>query len=366
MDTEKLPPIPTPASQRWREFRIQVFPFIVFFAAIIGIVYLWRGYVQPVGVIGFVETNAVNVTSLQDGLLSEVFVQRLQSVTAGQPIAVVVKTDPELIRAQVATMQAELQLTRERLSVDRDRSELAVEEMRQALLLHKVTQAKDTVNLFLYSNEFVRAGLLFTNKTISDAQFDAAKAQYESTIASIQQQEILIREMSEQVLHLAHKDRATVADPIDEAVKAKQRELELLLRPVTLNAPISGMISMIHHQPGERILRGNPVVTITDPETRRIVGYVRQPVSTVPTTNDFVRISTRSNLQRQEVNAPIIRVGAQLEPINPALLSADTKRMEVGLPILVSIPPGIRLLPGEYVNLVIVPGPAANATKPAQ
>jgi hypothetical protein len=29
--------------------------------------------------------------------------------------------------------------------------------------------------------------------------------------------------------------------------------------------------------------------------------------------------------------------------------------MEIGLPILVSVPPGIRLLPGEYVNLYIEP-----------
>ena len=125
-----------------------------------------------------------------------------------------------------------------------------------------------------------------------------------------------------------------------------------MLKPSILKAPISGMVSLVQHVKGERILRGMPVISISDPETRRIIGYVRQPVTDVPTTNDFVRITTSSQ-PKQSGRAKIIFIGAALEPINPALLSVDTKRMEVGLPIVVSVPAGIRLLPGEYVNLTI-------------
>jgi len=42
-----------------------------------------------------------------------------------------------------------------------------------------------------------------------------------------------------------------------------------------------------------------------------------------------------------------------METINPSLLAPDNKRIEIGLPILVSVPDGIRLLPGEHVNLFI-------------
>src|SRR5215510_6350848 len=104
MEKEKLPPIPTPVSQRWREFRIQILPFMVFLGAIAGIFYLWRTYVQPVGVIGAAETNLVNVTSLQDGLIQQLYVERFQTVTQGQPIAMIVNTDPELIKAQVESV----------------------------------------------------------------------------------------------------------------------------------------------------------------------------------------------------------------------------------------------------------------------
>src|SRR2546428_1607496 len=187
MENEKLPTIPTPVAQRWREFRIQVVPFIVFLAVLAAIVYLWKSYVQPVGVIGFVETNAVNVTSLQDGLVSELHVERFQNVTTGQVIAVVVNTDPLLIEAQITALQADLQVMRERLLVDRARTEQSYEQMRQELQIQRVTQATEKAKLFLYSNDFVRATQLFNTKSISDAQFDAAKAQYDANIASIQQ-----------------------------------------------------------------------------------------------------------------------------------------------------------------------------------
>ncbi|HXI52442.1 MAG TPA: hypothetical protein VNH84_13090, partial [Candidatus Saccharimonadales bacterium] len=189
MDKDKLPPIPTPASQRWREFRIQWIPFLVFIGVLVGIVYLWRNYVQPVGMIGFVETNAVNVTSLQDGLLTDLKVERFQVVTVGQEVGVVVNTDPELLRLQIATVEADLELMRERLMVDHERTKQGVEQMHAELNIQKVTQAKDKANLFLYSNDFVRAQSLLKDKSISEAQFDAAKARYEETIAAIQQRE---------------------------------------------------------------------------------------------------------------------------------------------------------------------------------
>jgi multidrug resistance efflux pump len=289
-------------------------------------------------------------------MVSELLVERFQNVTAGQDVAVVVNTDPALITLQISSVQADIEVLRARLRVDQDRTLQNAQQFEQELLIQRVTQATEKANLFLYSNDWVRAQNLardVKDKTISDAQFDAAKAKYEATVASIQQRDILIQELEKMVQESQPKPaQPGAADPFDMAVEAKANELRQMLKPTTLKAPISGMINMIHHVKGERILRGMPVVSISDPETRRIVGYVRQPVTDIPSTNDFVRIITRS-AQRQVARGPILSVGAQFEPINPALLSPDTKRMEVGLPILVGVPPGIRLFPGEHVNLFI-------------
>jgi len=358
MEKAQLPPIPTPASQRWREFRIQILPFIVFLGILTGIVYLWKTYVLPSGVIGFAETNMVNVTSLQDGLITDLYVERFQNVTTNQVIAVVAATDPELLKAQIAATQADLEVLRKRMQTDELQNEQSYQKFNEQKLLAEVALEIDKAKVFLYSNDYVRAKLLFqqdTNSLISAAQLDQAKATYDGAVASIRERENLVEGYKHKFLLLRPTNSApdsAQSDPIDVALQAHAKQLEIMLRPVQLKAPINGMVSMIYHLPGERIVRGTPIITISDPETKHIVGYIRQPVPELPTTNDFAQVSTRSQ-PRQVFRGPILRVGAQMEPINPALLSPDTRRMEVGLGILVGVPPGIRLVPGEYVNLAI-------------
>ncbi len=51
--------------------------------------------------------------------------------------------------------------------------------------------------------------------------------------------------------------------------------------------------------------------------------------------------------------APILKVGSQLELIDPFLLSPDGTRHELGLPLLVMVPPGMVVRPGEQVDIEI-------------
>ncbi len=352
MEKEKLPPIPTPVSQRWREFRIQVLPFVVFLCILVGVVYLWKTYVQPVGVIGAAETNLVNVTSLQDGLLQQLFVERFQSVTQGQVIAVVVNTDPALIKAQVDSVQADIKVLEERNRVDIQRGFQAYQQFRQDSLKLRVDQATDGVNWQNASNELYRAEIGFKDGVVTAAALDSAKARRDAYAAAIEERGKQMLDLEKSLAELAEKQKPTGIDAFADAIEKKAVELELMLKPNVLKSPINGMVSMVHHLQNERILRGMPIVSISDPNTSRIVGYVRQPVTVLPTTNDFVQITTRSQ-PRQIGRGQILHVGSQFEIINPAMISADAKRMEIGLPILVSIPSSIRLVPGEFVDLHI-------------
>lgn len=352
MEKDALPPIPTPASQRWREFRIQFLPAVVFVAILVGIVLLWRSYVQPVGVIGYADTNMVNVTSIQDGIVSEMFVERFQNVVTGQVIAIIVNTDPALIQAQVESAQAEIKVLAARNQVDVQRAEQSLREFIQDSYSRKVEQAQDTANLVAAASEFTRIEKLFKEGSSSAADLDAARAKRDAYAAAIEERGKQIEDLKKSLGDLSHKQDGNEPNAFKEFIDKKAKELELLLKPSVLRSPINGMISMVHHVGGERILRGMPIVSVSDPESKRVIAYLRQPVSRVPTTNDLAVIMTRTQ-PRQSITAHILRVGAQFEPINPALLETDSKRIEVGLPILVSIPPGARLLPGEYLNLAI-------------
>ena len=355
MDKDKLPPIPTPASQHWREFRIQILPFIVFVAILVGVVYLWKNYVQPTGIIGAAETNMVAVISLQDGVINALYVERFQSVTQGQDIAVIFNTDPELLKAQVATAQAEFEVTRRRMLVGEWGVDQSLAKYRESELEQRVLIGTAKVKLILASADLARAKALLTSQINSQAAYDLAKATFDALTVEIAERETLVAEMVKTVAEIRPKDKPGDhrPDPIDVAIETKSLELQLMLKPITLKAPINGMVSAVHHLVHERIVRGTSIVSISDPVTTRIVAYVRQPVTIVPKLNDSVQITTRSPL-RLTGRGQILRIGAQMEPINSALLSADAKRMEVGLPILVSVPPEIRLLPGEYVDLFII------------
>jgi len=352
MEKDKLPPIPTPASQRWREFRIQILPFVVFLGIMTGIVYLWKSYVQPVGVIGYADTNQVNVTSLQDGLISELFVERFQSVASNQVIAIIVNTDPELIQAQIESVQADIKILAARNSVDEQRTDQAFREFQQELLKLRVDQASDQIQVDLATREYQRIKKQFDQGSESLANLEAEKAKLDTYAALLEARGRQIEDAQKSLDALGAKRNPGDVDPFAEGVAKKAAELQLMLKPSTLRAPISGMISLVHHVKGERILRGMPIVSINDPETRRIIAYIRQPVTRVPSTNDWVTITTRTQT-RQTARGQIIRVGSQLEPINPGLIAADSKRMEVGLPIMIIVPDGIQLVPGEYLNLHI-------------
>jgi multidrug resistance efflux pump len=352
MEKEKLPPIPTPVSQRWREFRIQVLPFVVFLGIIAGIFYLWKTYVQPVGVIGAAETNLVNVTSLQDGLIQQLFVERFESVTQGQAIAVIVNTDPDLIKAQIESVQADIKVLEARNRVDVERGFQAFQQFRQDLLKLHVDQAKDGVEWQLSSNELYRAEVGFKDGVVTAAALDSAKAKRDAYAAAIEERGRQILDLEKSLADLAERQKPGGPDAFADATEKKAKELELTLKPSVLKAPISGMVSMVHHLQNERVLRGMPIVSVSDPNTGRIVAYVRQPVTVLPTTNDFAVITTRSQ-PRQTGRGQILHVGAQMEIINPAMISPESKRMEVGLPIVVSLPTNIRLVPGEFVDLQI-------------
>jgi multidrug resistance efflux pump len=350
MENEKLPPIPTPFSQRWREFRIQVLPFVVFIATLVAIVYLWRTIVQPTGMVGFVETNQVFVASLQDGLISEIYVDRFQEVKKDQPLCTVANTDPALIEATIAAAKADLMVTVARGDVDIVRGRLNLQQLVNDLFTQKVLQAGRRAELTYAESNLVAATELRTKDIFGQLQYEAAKAKRDSLRDEIDSRDKYVTDLEQSLTKFKLTSDDPIRESVMEAVRTKQIELELSLKPTLLKAPFDGMISTVHHRAGEKVLRGSPIITISSTTTSNIIGYVRQPIQRQPKIGDFMRVTTRTT-PRHWGTGQITKVGAQLEPLNPGLLSADTKRMEVGLPVVISLPKNLELFPGEFVDI---------------
>lgn len=355
---ESLPPIPTPAGQRWREFRIRILPFFVFVVAALGLVSLWKGYVQPSGVIGAVETQVANVISITDGQLVELNVEQFQSVTKDQVLGTASQMDPELISASLAAITADLQILRARMTVEDRRNDQSYQQIRLDILNQEVLLATAGVNYYQASNEFYRVSQLYNSepRMESGTVYDLAKAKHDSLLADIRERTRLIKEMKDSLPNLMAKNSAEAQgkDPISLAVQAKELEFQLAVQPSKLKAPMDGVVTLVSKRPGEKVLKGDVIMTISSPKAERVVGYIRQPINYVPTTNDTVFV--RSRTQKRTVGVgQIVRVGANLVPIDPLLLSTESNRHEIGLPIMVSLPAGMKVTPGEYVDMSIRP-----------
>src|SRR5687767_7326673 len=96
---EEFKPVPCPPSHRWREFRINFMPLVVFAGVLAVTVLIWRDHVAPPSLVGEVEAFRSSVTSAQPGTLVELNVEAFRMVTNGQIIGKLAPSDPAMLKA---------------------------------------------------------------------------------------------------------------------------------------------------------------------------------------------------------------------------------------------------------------------------
>lgn len=363
-----LPPIPTPASQRLREFRIQFVPPVFFLIVVLAIAYIWRNYVEPLHVVGEVEAVNSSVISIQDGTLADLLVDRLDRVVQGQPIARIVTVDQVTQEANLNVVAADLKLMQARMNLDKVRNVDSYTRLRLDLLNEKIALGLAQARIKQAESELQRAKRLFDAKLIPQGTaqganqnnvfgVEVAQRDYDALVVEIEHRTKLIEQLDKEIKRMEAAGASEIGprDPaVEEAIRAQQEQLALTEKPINLKAPFDGTVGMVYKRAGEKVVRGEPILTLSPSAPSRIVGYIRQPLTVVPTTNDVIEVKSRSQ-NRQVATTRILKVGTQLEVINPALLSFDSNRVEYGLPILVALPDGMKLMPGEFVDLSVKP-----------
>jgi multidrug resistance efflux pump len=137
--------------------------------------------------------------------------------------------------------------------------------------------------------------------------------------------------------------------------ESKLRLTEAELNPITLRASVDGMVDVIYHRVGEAVTEGEPIVGIAPFYAVRIIGYLRPPIVEEPKLGGRVEVHTRGP-RRQVGAAQIMEVGAQFEPLPPALqMPVKLANSELGLPLCISVPSSLQIRPGELVDLTLLP-----------
>jgi multidrug resistance efflux pump len=357
---DSLPPIPTPLSQRWREFRIRVLPLLFFGGIAFTGTVLWKQVaVPPMMAVGYAETNVANVAAPLPGFVAQMTVRRFQQVKAGEQICQLVIKDPKILAAELAVVEAQIQLIRIGMApvLDIAGADLKYYQLRLELMKERAAQAADRVNLHQAQEDFKRAEPLFQDKIITPAQFDLKKTAVDLLETSIKERAKALERLDEDLKNFVLPEglQGGSLNPIQASIavqEMKLKEIEAADSPRFLYSPIDGTVSFVHRRSGESVLAGEAVITISSVQSDQIVGYVRQPLVYSPKIGMAVHVRART-AHRETGEATITQIGPQMEAYSSAMLPfVSTRPIEWGLPVLVSLPAGLKLTPGELVDII--------------
>ena len=361
MNAENPSPIPIPLRQRWREARLRLLPALVFGVAVCVVVYLWRDHVSVRAIVGQAEPVLSNASCYKSGVLAELSVTRFQKVKAGDAIGKVLVTDPRILASSLAVIQAEIDSLQANLRpvVIQQHNAMNYDQLRLNWMKERAQLATSRVNLELAEGEYHRMAELFKDQIVAQRVYEQAKAARDRLQNEVDSLAKLVQEGEESFSKLQLTNSTEIsqvtADPLRAAIAVQESKLKLTeaeLSPVTVRAPIDGLVSTIFHRAGESITAGQPIVAVATLNPVRIVGYVLPPIVDEPKAGMKVEVCTRG-VHRQAAVAKIIEVGTQLESVPPALLGpVKFVNTELGLPVEVSLPHNLNIRAGELVDIV--------------
>jgi multidrug resistance efflux pump len=357
-------PIPIPLSGRWRDARLRLLPLIIFVISIIILAALWKDFASTPSMVGQAESIQANVSCYKPGMLAQLTVNRFDKVKSGDPVGQVLVTDPKILEASLAVIQADIEMLRVTMQpvVAQQRTAMDYSQLRLDWMRQRAQLASAKVNLQFAEADLHRTEQLYKDKIVSDRFYEQAKATQGRLQNEVDELTRLVEEQTRNFDQLQLTNGVDITKITDASLRvaiaaqeSKLRLTEAELNPITLRAPVDGMVDVIYHRAGEAVTAGEPIVSIAPFNSLRIVGYLRPPILQEPKPGTRVEVRTRGP-NRQVGAATVLEVGTQFEAIAPALQApVKIANVELGLPVGISMPSNLRIRPGELVDLTLLP-----------
>ena len=300
-------------------------------------------------VTGVVEANeTVRVTSEIMGQAKEVKVKDGEEVNRGD---ILIALGDEQIKIQVAQAQATLDSVQ--ASSDKIKSGARPQEIKQAE--SALLQAK--MNRDSVEENYLRMKKLFTEKAISEQQYEQAKNQYE--IADVQYQSA--QESYELVIEgAAEEDIKSVEAQVRQA-KAALDMAKYQLKNTQITAPISGKVTSISVSSGEMISPSIPLLSIIDVSRIFVkVGISEKDISKI---KEGQKVSLEIDaFPEEKFRGEVVSKGVAVDQISKTLeVKIEILQSEVDIPIGVFARGDILVKTNQ--NTLIVPSSALTRKK---
>lgn len=248
-------------------------------ALVVRVVQLRSAGHGPPGGTGVVEGLDVDVTSRLATRITKVMAREGDVVDQGQPLVeldcTTSRASLEHARAQLAETGATLDASHAGVASATDTASAAVGNLSAARAQVEVLEAQER----LAKLDLDRTRRLVSEGGLPQADLDSAVARDDSLRAQIAAQHAATTAARNQVgaargTRKAAEAQAVAAQDEIDAARAAVAEAEESVRECTLFAPRSGMIATRVHEPGEAILTGTVILTITDVSDARTRFYI--------------------------------------------------------------------------------------------
>jgi multidrug resistance efflux pump len=403
----------TDTSHRFRRFYLRhAVPVTVWLVAVGSVIWLFHGRMQRFETVGIARGQVRQVAATCTGRIVKIpeDVALFQPVKKDQTLVVLdtvadnEQVDEAKLRAELAAAAAEVEYLSARLipaqqqlqvetadlqnrqqdnwrrfAVDVDSAQLRILDL-------QATLASDRVTLDDLAMREKIGRKLLEESAIVPYEWERIKTQYESIARKIQENERLL-EQAKVALQQAQQRRDVFAaqklpvpsedaalEAIHKQIQVQEKVMNGVLeqlaawksrREVKLTSPIDGIVIPIHGQrndtvlqrPGEEVVRrpgevvraGDPILAVAEAEPNEVVAYVNE--------QQLARLKERMPVELIKTQMPAEPVPSKIRTIGPTIelmpqrLWRNPNVPQWGLPVLVEIPPGLKLVPGEVVGI---------------
>ena len=378
-----------------------ILPVLVWLVAVVGVGVLFHHRSQRFEILGIAQGQIRQIAATCTGRLKSVPVQLFQEVKKGDTVAVIdtvleneqLEVELAMANAEIQRLTAELAHTQEtllaeaanletdrtaaqrRFSVDVENARLRVLELKTLLETDRIMLEDLELNTKIYLTQN-----LSDQNDVTHYERQKMKVECNALTKKIEENEHLM-EQAESDLKQARQRRDEFArrqlqhPPVDSAlevirraIKVQEQQIDGLLArrvPLVLKSPIDGMVVQLHgrardvvlRRPGEFVLRrpdevvlaGDPILSIAEVKPREIIAYASQ--QQLGRVREGMAVQLVKNTEPAQIaNSQVAYLGPTLERM-PECLWQVPNTPQWGHPMLIPIPPGLKLIPGETVGI---------------
>ena len=353
-------PIPIPLSRKFNDFRFQGVPLLIFALSIFLIAHLWNHTGGPGMIQGRVIGETADVRAPDHGEIEALFVTTHQNVSRGEVVALLRTLQPDRALAALKVLEAEVELARlaPNIGLIRDQQSQLFDwyELRQDLLRTRIETTTLQIRRDQAKRELDRADRLMDEGVLATDAWEQAMARFKE----LDEAYAATRDLSAQLEVFVSQSEPKLpaesgpGDILQAHLRHQELRLEELrtrIAPLPLLAPVSGQVTSRPTPAGSFVTQGDILLEIRSGDATHIEAYVRAPLGEIPEAGQLIEISRRSEPGVHRT-ARILSVGSALRPLpaplqNPLRSAGD----ERGLPLLVTLPKDVHLIPGEAVDL---------------